>query len=147
MAADRMLIFRLGETGFLLDLVWVVEICETITEHFDSSRRDLEQGIVGALHFRQTHIPVVDPTLQLNIQSHHQLTEKTALVLKGGEGNWALLVDKVEEISSAAKLQPCEIPILLKNAVSDYYSRVKFLLNEPMICFEPEDYYGSPLVT
>ncbi|NOY14169.1 MAG: chemotaxis protein CheW [Deltaproteobacteria bacterium] len=139
----RALIFRLGETGFFLDLAWVVEICEQFAECFDSGRTDLERRIVGALFFRQTYIPVIDPALHLNIQSQLAATDKTALILRGGEGNWALLVDRVVEISPVARLRPCELPSLLKKTVGSYYSQVSLLKNEPMIGFEPEQYYGS----
>jgi chemotaxis signal transduction protein len=142
-AADRKLIFRLGEIGFLLELSWVVEICEHIDEHFNPDRSDLEQGIVGSYLFRQTLIPVVDPVLHLRIQTQQDIAKKSALILRGDEGNWALLVDRVEEISPAIKFHPCEIPSLLKKAVSGYYTQVYLLMDEPVICFEPEQYYGS----
>lgn len=146
-AVARKLIFRLGETGFLLDLAWVVEICEQPVEHFDASRTDLEQGIVGAFYFRQTHIPVIDPALSLNIQSQLALKDKVVLILGGREGNWALLVDRVDEISPSTQFQACEIPPLLKKSIAGYYSQVSLLMNEPLICFEPEYYYGSPPAT
>lgn len=142
----RKLIFRLGETGFLLDLDRVVEICEQLTEIFDPSRTDMEQGIVGSLCFRQTQIPVVDPALHLKTHSQLAINIKSALILKGAEGNWALLVDRVEEIIPAHKLKTCEIPPLLKSAIAGYYSRVSLLLNEPLIHFEPDQYYGSSQV-
>lgn len=142
-AVARKLIFRLGETGFLLDLDRVVEICEQLTEHFNPSLTDMGQGIVGSLHFRQTQIPVVDPALHLKTHSQLPITMKSALVLKGTEGNWALLVDRVEEISPADKFVTCDIPPLLKSAIAGYYSQVSLLGNEPMIHFEPEQYYGS----
>jgi chemotaxis signal transduction protein len=142
-AGARKLVFRLGETGFLLDLDRVVEICEQLTEHFNPSQTDMGQGIVGSLHFRQTLIPVVDPALHLKTHSQLAITKKSALILKGTEGNWALLVDRVEEIVPKDKLQTCEIPLLLKSSIAGYYSQVCLLLDEPLICFEPEQYYGS----
>lgn len=142
-AASRKLIFRLGKTGFLLDLDWVVEICEQFAGQFDASRTDLDQGIVGSFYFRQTNIPVVDPCLHLNSQSELAITEKTALILRGGEGNWTLLVDRVEEILPATMFQSCEIPPLLKKSITGYYSEISLLMNEPMINFEPEQYYGA----
>ena len=143
-AVARKLIFRLGETGFLLDLDRVVEICEQLTEHFNPSQADMGQGIVGALSFRQTQVPVVDPALHLKTHSELAITEKKALILKGAEGNWALLVDRVEEIIPTDKLQPCIIPPLLKIAVDGYYSQISLLADEPMIHFDPEPYDGSP---
>jgi len=145
-AVARKLIFRLGETGFLLDLERVVEICEQLTEHFNPGQTDLGQGIIGALTFRQTKVPVVDPALHLKTHSERAINEKSALILKGVEGNWALLVDRVEEIVSVDRLRTCEIPPLLKIAVDGYYSRISLLAGEPLIHFEPEPYYGSPPV-
>ncbi len=142
----RKLIFRLGEIGFILDLVWVVEICEQIAEDFDASRAALDQRIVGALCFRQTHIPVIDPSLKLDMQSQHAVSDKMALILKGDEGNWALLVDRIEEILPAGNFQQCQIPPLLKNAVAGHYSQVSLLLDEPFVHFEPQQYYGSSTV-
>lgn len=142
-AVARKLIFHLGETRFLLDLDQVVEICEQLTESFNPGQTDMGQGIVGSLHFRQTQIPVVDPALHLRTHSQLAITKKSALVLKGAEGNWALLVDRVAEIVPTNKLQTCEIPPLLRNAIAGYYQQVSLLFNEPMIHFEPEQYYGS----
>jgi chemotaxis signal transduction protein len=142
-AAARKLIFRLGETGFLIDLDQVVEICEQLAERFNPSQTDMGQGIVGALNFRQTQVPVVDPALHLKTHSHLAITEKSALILHGAEGNWALLVDCVEEIVPITKLTTCEIPPLLRSSIAGYYAHVSLLANEPMIHFEPERYYGS----
>lgn len=141
-AVARKLIFRLGETGYLLELDRVVEICEQVTDRFNPSRTDMGQGIVGSLQFRQSHIPVVDPALRLNTYSQLAITQKSALVLSGAEGNWALLVDRVEEITPADKFQACEIPPLLRNAIGGYYSQISLLVDEPMIHFDPERYYG-----
>ena len=147
-AAARKLIFRLGETGFLLDLARVVEICEQLTDNFNPSQADLGQGIVGALLFRKTQVPVVDPALHLKTHSELAITEKSALILSGSEGNWALLVDRVEELVAEDKLQTCSIPPLLKIAVAGYYKQVSLLAGEPLIHFEPEPYYGaSPAAT
>jgi len=141
-AVARNLIFRLGETGFLLDLEQVVEICEQLTENFNPSRTDMGQGIVGSLLFRQTQVPVVDPALHLRTHSQLAINQKSALVLKGPEGNWALLVDRVEGITPADKLQKCNIPPLLKSSIDGYYSKVSLLLNEPIVHFDSERYYG-----
>lgn len=135
-AAARRLIFRLGEVGFILDIEEVVEICEQLVDIFNPSLSDVGTGIIGALNFRRTQIPVVDPALQLKTHSHLAITQKSALVLKGEDGNWALLVDRVEEILPADKFQPCEIPPLLKKMVRGYSSQISLLHGEPMIHFE-----------
>ena len=143
---NRKLIFRLGGMGFLLGLADVVEVVEQIAEILDPGRSDIGRGIVSALQFRQTWIPVVDPALKLDIYSAVKLKDKVAVILRGSEGNWALLVDQVEELSAVENFQPCEIPFLLKVATMGFYSQIKLLHNEPMIVFEPERYYGSAAV-
>lgn len=145
-AGTRKLIFHLGEVGFLLGLEEVVEICEHLTEKFNPSRTDMEQGIVGSLSFRQTQIPVVDPAFRLNTHSHLAITRKSALVLRGSEGNWALLVDRVGGIVPATKLAACDIPPLLRQSIEGCYSQISLIEDEPMIHFEPEKYYGSSSV-
>jgi len=140
---NKKLIFRLGETGFLLELGDVVEVVEQIVGILDSSRSDIGRGIVSALQFRQTWIPVVDPALTLDIVSEVKLKDKKAVVLRGSEGNWALLVDQVGELSATENFHSCEIPFLLKVSTMGFYSQVKLLYDEPMIVFEPERYYGS----
>ena len=146
-AGDRKLIFRLGGMGFLLNLSEVVEVVEQITNSLDPSRSDIGQGIVSALQFRQTWIPVIDPALKLDIFSPVKLKEKTAVILRGTEGNWALLVDQVDKLTAAENFQSCAIPFLLKVAAMGFYSQIQLLHNEPMIVFEPERYYGSAVVS
>ncbi|MCK4503402.1 MAG: chemotaxis protein CheW [Desulfuromonadales bacterium] len=144
---SKKLIFRLGSMGFLLELTTVVGVVEQIADVIDSSCRDIGRGIVSALQFRQTSIPAVDPALKLNIMSAVKLNDKVAVVLRSSEGNWALLVDRVEELTAAKNLQACEFPVLLKNAAADFYSQIQLLDNEPIIVFDPERYYGSDAVT
>jgi len=139
----RNLIARIGGVGCLLDLSLVVEICEQIGERLDFSRSDLSHGIVGALEFRQTRIPAVDPTLRLELSSQIDEKEKTALVMKSSEGNWAMLVDRVEEICPSDRLVPCIMPPLLKFATREYYSKLELFQNEPMVVLDPEQFYGS----
>lgn len=132
--------------GFLLGLIDVVEVVEQIAEILDPGRSDIGRGIVSALQFRQTWIPVVDPALKLDIFSAVKLKDKVAVILRSSEGNWALLVDQIEELSAIENFQTCEIPFLLKVAAMGFYSQIKLLHNEPMIVFEPERYYGSAAV-
>lgn len=142
-AVARQLVFRLNEMGFVLDLASVVEIREQIADDLDLSRNDLRLGIVGALSFRRTRIPVVDPTIRLDVASSVPLKEKTALVLNGPEGNWGLLVDSVGEISPADKFLSCEIPSFLKGVLISYYTQVVLLDREPFVVFKPDYYYGA----
>ena len=143
-AAARRLVFRLGGVGFILDLSCVVEIRDQIVDLLDSTYRDLDAGIVGALDFRHTWIPAVDPSIRFDLRSVIPLSAKTALVLNSSEGNWALLVDQAEEISPANKFQPCEMPPIFRVAVSNYFSQIVLLENEPLVLFEPERFYGAP---
>jgi len=144
---NRKLIFHLGDIGFLLDLADVVEVVDQIADALDPGRSDIGRGIVSALRFRRTWIPVVDPALKLDIFSPVKLREKTVIVLNGTEGNWALLVDRINKVSAAEDFQPCAIPFLLKVATMGFYSQIQLLHNEPMIVFEPERFYGSASIS
>ena len=145
-SAARKLIFRLGKTGFLLPLDCLVEVCEQIAAAFEPAPADRQRGIIGALRFRQTQIPVIDPKLQLGIKGESGVVNKTALIIKGAEGNWALLVDQVGELVSAEKLQPIEIPPLLRTAVAGSYSQVSLLQNEPLVHFDPDLFSARVMV-
>ncbi len=138
----RKLVFRLGEVGFSIDLGAVVEIREQFDEVVDSSRSELTLGIVGSFSFRQTSIPAVDPTIKLGLMSKVTLADKIALVLKSPEGNWALLVDQIEEIGSHEQFISCEIPPLLKSASLNYYTQLELCRNNLLVVFEPEMFYG-----
>lgn len=140
----RKLIFRLAEIGFYLDLSSVVEICEQVAGRLDLAQSDLAAGIVGALEFRNTWVPAIDPTIRFGLTSGLPLPARSAVILNSSEGNWALLVDRAEEICSADRFQPCEMPPLLSVAVGSYYSQVELFDNEPLVRFEPERFYGSP---
>jgi chemotaxis signal transduction protein len=142
--AARNLMVRIGEIGYLIDLVWVVEIREQIGDQLDVRHRVASQGIAGALSFRQTRIPAIDPASRLALASQVAMKDKTALVLKSSEGNWALLVDRVEGICPADRLVLCQIPPLLKVAAGGYYSEIAILQQEPMVVLDPEQFYGSP---
>ena len=143
MINGRKLIFRLGGVGFLLELTDVVEVVAQIGKNLDPGRSDMSQGIVSALQFRQTWIPAVDPALILEIPSAIKLQEKIAIILRSFEGNWTLLVDQVDKLPVADKMESCEVPFLLKASAMGFYSQIKLLNQEPMIVFEPEYYYGS----
>ena len=100
-AGHRRLVFRLEEIGFLLDLKDVVEIVEQISGLLDQQGSDLSRWIVAAFKFRETWIPAVDPAISLGMPCRTALQDKVAVVLKGSEGNWALLVDRVESVGGA----------------------------------------------
>jgi chemotaxis signal transduction protein len=142
-AGQRVLVFRLGKIAFMLDLAQIVEIVEQTADILDPGRSDISRGIVSALQFRQTWVPVVDPALKLDIFSPVALKDKVAIILRSSEGNWALLVDGVSELQLAENFQPCEIPFLLQVSASGFYSEVRLLKGKPVVVFEPESYYGS----
>ncbi|WP_321372283.1 chemotaxis protein CheW [uncultured Desulfuromusa sp.] len=146
MSKNRKLVFRLGKIGFLLELTDVVEVVDQIAKNIDPGRSDINQGIISALQFRQAWIPAVDPALILDISSTIKLQNKVAVILRGFEGNWALLVDRADELYAAESFTPCEIPFLLKTSATGFYSQIKLLNQEPVIVFEPERYYGSTVV-
>ena len=142
-ANHRALIFYLGDIPFLLELAQVVEVVEQTAEILDAGRSDISRGIVSAMWFRKTWIPVVDPALKLDISSTVEVNDKTAIVLNSSEGNWALLVDEISELSAMGNFKSCSIPFLLKVSATGFYSQVKLLHDRPVVVFEPECYYGS----
>jgi len=139
---DRYLIVRLSGVGCLLRLAEVVEVCKQIADQVDWQRADLSVGIVGSFNFRNASIPVVNPTLQLGLESGCSREDQAALVLSGAEGHWALLVDEVDGIAQASNFVACEIPLLLKNSISGYYSEIVLYRGEPMIVLEQDRFYG-----
>ncbi len=142
-AVARKLIFRLSGVAFSLDLSFIVEICEPATALLDTSCADTDAGIVGSLSFRNTKVPAIDPALVFDLPASIPYSAKTALLLNSSEGNWALLVDRVGEISQADKFKPLVIPPLLRGTIGGSYSQVELFDREPVVCFEPERFYGA----
>lgn len=142
-ATDRMLVFRLAGVGFTVNLDAVVEVVEQVAGLLDRGRHDLSADIVGALYFRRTWIPAIDPTLRLELTSETVATEKVALVLSGPEGNWAVLVDAVVGIHPVGKFSPAMLSPLLKAFMGHKLAHIDLLEGEPLVRFVPEHYYGS----
>ena len=140
---EKKLIFRLGEIGFVVDLTAVVEVIEDTSALLDFECSDIDCGIVSAMRYRQAMIPAIDPTLKLNILSPVRLSEKAAIVLRGAEGHWALLVDRVESLLEANRFNHCNLPLVLQGPAVGLYSQIKLFNNEPLIVLEPENYYGA----
>jgi chemotaxis signal transduction protein len=140
---NKKLIFRLGGIGFFLDLNFVVEIVDQVGSRLDATRSDIGRSIVAAFLFRKTWIPGVDPVLKFGLSSSVRIKDRVAIVLKGPEGNWAIFVDQVEELSAAEELIPCEIPFLLKVSALDSYSELMLLNNEPYVGFDIERFYDT----
>jgi len=141
---NRILVFRLGGIGFILDLSSVVEVQGSVTAQLDASRSDISQGIVAAMAFRGTWLPVVDPAAKLGIPATVRMKDQVAVVLSSLEGNWAILVDAVDELSAEDSFVSCEIPFLLKASACSGYSQLKLRNAEPFVVFDPELFYGSP---
>ena len=146
-ANHRVLVFFLGDIRFLLELAQVIEVVEQTGKTLDPERSDISRGIVSALWFRNTWIPVVDPALKLDISSSVAMDAKVAIVLHSSEGNWALLVDRIVEVSSVDNFQSCDIPFLLQVSATGFYSQLKLWKNQPVVVFEPENYYGTAAVS
>lgn len=138
----KRLVFTLAGIRFVIDLDHVVEVLEQLAGRLDPQRSDLRHGIVAALTFRHTTIPLIDPTLMLGLVSAFPLTERSALVLRGSEGNWALLVDRVEGLASADNFNNATIPPLLKASADFANIEVKLADGVPFVIFEPERFYG-----
>jgi len=141
-ATGKMLIFVLAGVRFVLDLDHVVEVLEQLSGRLDMQHSDLRQGIVAALEFRHTAIPVIDPTLHLGLISDIGLSQRSTLVLRSSEGNWAILVDRVEGLAPTTLFSRAHVPALLR-ATPDY-ADIQVLLVEdaPLMVFEPERFYG-----
>lgn len=141
-APGKMLIFTLAGIRFVLDLDHVVEVLEQMSGRLDSRRSDLRQGIVGAMEFRHTAIPIVDPTLMLGLVSTIDIFRRSALVLSGSEGNWAILVDRVEGLVSVDSFSRAIVPALLRAAQGFAHAEVMLAEEVPHMVFEPEQFYG-----
>ncbi len=142
----KKLIFTLAETRFVLDLDHVVEVLEQLSGRLDFHRSDPQHGIIAALEFRHTIIPLIDPAGMLGLVSTIDYHQRSALVLRGSEGNWAILVDRVEGLAAADRFRRAIIPALLQ-ATPDF-ARVEVVLAEdaPLMVFEPERFYGCDQV-
>lgn len=142
-AVEKVLLFNLGPVGFYIGLDSVVEVITGIASRLDASRSDIGRSIISALSFRDTWIPCVDPTLKLDLAAVESMADRVAIVLKGGEGNWAILVDRVGEVVERRSLLLCEIPALLKLSALDRYAEVALLEDRPYVGFDLERFYGA----
>lgn len=141
-AVGKMLIFVLAGIRFVLDLDHVVEVLEQQSGRLDVQRSDLRQGIVAALEFRHTAIPVIDPTLSLGLVSDIGMSQRSILVLRGSEGNWAILADRIEGLAPGTLFSRAHVPALLRAAPGWADIQVLLLEDAPLMVFEPERYYG-----
>ncbi len=144
---QRSLIFHIGEVGFLLGYHYIVEVLGSVGDAFDYNRSDLRNNIVAAIEFRNTLIPVFDPGGLLDITSAGKIREKTVIVLRSTEGNWALAVDKIDELTARERFLPCAIPALLKPFVGGFYSQIRLIEEKPYVVFDPENFYGAVVGT
>lgn len=137
------MIFYSGGVGFYVALDSVVEVQVGIGVALDMSRRDADCSIVAALRFRGTWLPAVDPTGRFELIPEVEIEKRTALVLKGEEGNWAVLVDRVGSIVSGKDLVSCAVPEPLRRPALDCYSELALLDGRPCVGFDLERFYGS----
>jgi len=139
---QRSLVFYIGGVGFLLEYRHIVEVMGSVGSTFDFSRSDLRNNIVAAIEFRNTLIPVFDPGGLLAISSAVKARDKMTIVLSSTEGNWALAVDKIDELTACEGVLPCAVPDLLKPFVGGYYSQIRLIEKKPYVVFAPECFYG-----
>lgn len=138
----KALIFHLAGNGFVIDLQHVVEVFENLADLLDVGRSDLKSGIVAALNFRHTWIPAVDPTLELALVSSVLPEQRAALILRGSEGNWAILVDRVGSLVTIERPTFAVLPMLLRVSAAKAYQQVLLADEVPFVVFEPERFYG-----
>lgn len=110
-AIARRLLFRIGTVGFCLNLSELIEVREQVTGLIDYRHVDPLFSVIGALPFRRTMIPVVDLAGRLGIPS---VSPDVVLVLSSREGNWGLLIDRVEGFYSATAMNDRPVPRLLQ---------------------------------
>jgi chemotaxis signal transduction protein len=144
---QRSLIFHIGDVGFLLEYHHIVEVLGAVGDAFDFNRSDLRNHIVAAIDFRKTLIPVFDPAGLLNITSAGKIRGKSIIVLRSTEGNWALAVDGIDELTARERFLPCTVPDLLKPFVGGYYSQIRLIEEKPYVVFDPEKFYGAAVDT
>lgn len=129
-AISRRLLFWSGSIGFCLNLDDLVEIREKVADSLDPAQADPSRQVVGGLSFRRTMIPVVDLAGPLKLP---RSAKETALVLGSSEGNWALLVDRVEGFVPSSELQDRPVPRLLQSADEMYFSEVSLYQGRPFV--------------
>ncbi len=139
---QRFLVFGIGQVCFLLDFSWVVEVLGPVGELLDFNHSDLSNNIVAAIEFRKTLIPVLDPAVILGVGAFKKIREKSVLIVRGSEGNWALAVDSVDELTDHETLLPCTVPDLLKPFIRGFYSDLRLIDGRPYVLFDPENFYG-----
>jgi chemotaxis signal transduction protein len=136
----RRLLFRIGTVGFCLSLGGLIEILEQVDSLIDRRQVDPQLSVVGALSFRRTMIPIVDLAGQLGIPS---VSPDTALVLSSREGNWALLVDRVEGFYSATEMIDLPVPRLLQAEGWRCFDQIALYAGTPYLRLNlPECYSG-----
>lgn len=137
-AIARRLLFRIGPIGFYLGLNQLIEIREQISEQIDFSQIDDHLSVVGALPFRQTLIPVVDVSRRLAIETSDQ---DTVLVLSSRDGNWGLLVDRIEGFYASAEMADLPLPQMLMADGWRCFDRVALYAGIPYLRLEPTECY------
>lgn len=137
----RRLLFRIASARFSLALGDLVEIQEHVAEHIDFDKVDHDLFVVGALPFRRTMIPIYGLAERLDFESTQR---DIALVLNSPEGNWALLVDRVEGFYPETDFIDRPVSRLLKSDGWRCFNEVSLLKGVPYLKLElPACYHGG----
>jgi len=139
-AISRRLLFHIGTVGFCLYLNELVEIYDQVDAVIDFSQTDSPLAIVGALSFRHTQIPLVDLSRRLGFGPSEA---GNILVLSSQEGNWALLVDRVEGFCSVTDMKDLSLPPLLRRDGWRCFERISLYQGLPFLCLELTACYGG----
>ncbi len=139
---SRRLLFRIGAIGFCVRLDELIEIREEVTDLIAVELADQDHFIAGSLVFRNAHIPALDLAGRLGLE--RQSTD-TALVLGSSEGNWALLVDRVEGFFPETELLERPLPRFLQTEGWTCFHQVALHHGHPYLCLDlAACYAGGP---
>jgi len=133
-AASKRLVFRLAGIGFSLAIKDLLEIIEAGEGVLDETAADADLGLLGLIAFRDEAIYLHDILAQFGLVS--DAASRLYLVVVGGDGAWALPVEKIEGIFPAAEFRSLGVPPLLAAAPLPF-SRLDLWRGEPLVGFEP----------
>jgi chemotaxis signal transduction protein len=140
----RRLLFVLGGLGFCLDLHELVEICEDVEVLTEPHLQDLERAVCGGMLFRRTTIPVVDLRSRLGLVVDPEARPPgNALILRSAEGNWALLVEKIEGFQPLAGMQDLDLPPMLVAQGWRCFRQIALHKSRPFIKLDLQACYGG----
>lgn len=132
--ADRYLVFRLEEIGFVLHLEPLQEILEEVS--IEPHQEPDVAEITMALQYRGKRIPAFDFRPSLDMASENVLT--SAIVLCVGGELKAFLVEAVEGIFKGGDLIKMELPPLLVERTRPWFEQLLLKNGEPLVLCTPE---------